>query len=135
MVKQIIAGPIQAILAILGSRLLLNTQNVVIKTFRPQSRSELSHLHPYSYDTPSRPKSPIRETKDDRIELTDFSETTESGYKFRHSAGGRIGDEPITSGFQLDTIADTFASQVGEEIIGNGLVWNYPSTSTSQYIR
>jgi hypothetical protein len=37
MVKQIVSGPIQAVLAILGSRLLLNTQDVSVKTFRRQS--------------------------------------------------------------------------------------------------
>ena len=81
MVKQVIAGPIQAILAILGSRLLLNTQNVVVKTFHRQSGAGTE-----SQDTRATMSLMRFELKEEeRMELSWFTETIVS----ECSEGGR----------------------------------------------
>jgi len=109
MVKQIIAGPIQAILAILGSRLLLSTQDVVLKTFRNQPGDDTDVTH-----------TAIGLNRD--IELSDLSDTL-NPLEYEQRFG-------VVTGIQLDTIADTTASHGISEFAGAFEIWTSGHTES-----
>jgi hypothetical protein len=112
MVKQIVSGPIQAVLAILGSRLLLSTQDVSVKTFRPQSGL-----------TSEDARAVLRIRDGNWVEKSELS----------GSADTKSGPESTlrsaaVSGLQLDTIEDMIGSRDGD-FTSTGFVWTNLSNS------